>query len=108
MRTARFAGPDATYSANVVKLLAAMEGVADRAARFRTVVALATPDGDELLAEGRLDGSIATERRGAGGFGYDPVFEVGERTLAEMGPDEKNRVSHRARAIRAMGDLLTR
>ncbi len=105
--TARFAGPEATYSTNVAKLLDVMGEVTDRAARFRTVVALVTPDGDELTTEGVVHGRIATERRGEGGFGYDPVFVVGDRTLAEMGSAEKNRVSHRGRAVRAMRELLS-
>jgi XTP/dITP diphosphohydrolase len=104
--TARFAGPDASYAANVAKLLEVMRGVTDRAARFRTVVALVTPEGDEVIAEGVVDGWIVDQRRGTGGFGYDPVFLAGERTLAEMGPAEKNRISHRARAIRALREAL--
>lgn len=106
--TARFAGPSASYADNVAKLLAAMEGIGDRSARFRTVVALVTRDGVEMTTEGTVEGWITTERRGAGGFGYDPVFLVGDRTLAEMGPDEKNRLSHRGRALRAMAALLAR
>ena len=106
VHTARFAGPGATYSQNVTKLLAEMEGTAERAARFRTVVVLADPSGDELVAEGVLEGRIATTRRGTGGFGYDPVFEVGDRTLAEIPTAEKNSISHRARALRALFELL--
>jgi XTP/dITP diphosphohydrolase len=65
-----------------------------------------TPEGDEVTAEGVVDGWIADQRRGDGGFGYDPVFLAGERTLAEMGPAEKNQMSHRARAIRALRAAL--
>ncbi|MFZ0625466.1 MAG: RdgB/HAM1 family non-canonical purine NTP pyrophosphatase [Acidimicrobiia bacterium] len=100
--TARYAGPSATYEENVSKLLAELGEEADRTARFRTVVALAMPDGVEVVAEGVLDGVIARRRRGSGGFGYDPVFEVSGRTLAEMTLKEKNELSHRARAIRAL------
>lgn len=100
--TARYAGPSATYEENVSKLLAELGEEADRIARFRTVVALAMPDGVEVVAEGVLDGVIARRRRGSGGFGYDPVFEVSGRTLAEMTLKEKNELSHRARAIRAL------
>lgn len=100
--TARFAGPSARYDENVAKMLDVMTGVVDRSARFRTVVALAFPDGVEILAEGTVEGVIAEEPRGEGGFGYDPVFEVDGRTFAEMGPEEKNKMSHRARAIRAL------
>lgn len=104
--SARFSGPDATYESNVVKLLEELDGASDRNARFRTVVAVVAPDGREWTTEGVLDGVIATERRGSGGFGYDPVFDVDGRTLAELGSDEKNAISHRGRAVRAMGELL--
>ncbi|MEX1126873.1 MAG: RdgB/HAM1 family non-canonical purine NTP pyrophosphatase [Acidimicrobiia bacterium] len=104
--TARFAGPMASYAENVSLLLREMEGVEDRRASFRTVVALVFPDGVEVVAEGSVDGVITTERRGGGGFGYDPVFEVDGRTLAEMSLDEKNRLSHRARALRALAAVL--
>jgi XTP/dITP diphosphohydrolase len=66
------------------------------------VVALAFPDGGERMAEGILEGWITTGERGSGGFGYDPVFEVAGRTLAEMSEEEKNRISHRARALAAI------
>jgi len=101
VHTARYAGPEAGYAANRRALLAAMEGVADRRARFRTVVALVLPGGGELLAEGIIEGAITTAERGVGGFGYDPIFEVAGRTLAEMGEAEKNRISHRGRALAA-------
>lgn len=106
VHTARFAGPDATYDDNVARMLEVMEGVANRAARFRTVVALVFPDGVETLAEGSVEGVITEVRRGSGGFGYDPVFEVNGRTLAEMTAGEKSELSHRARAIRALGESL--
>ena len=106
VRTSRFAGPDATYADNVARMLAEMEGVEKRGARFRTVVALVFPDGVEILSEGSVDGAITTTPRGSGGFGYDPIFEVNGRTLAEMGPGEKNKLSHRARAIRALAESL--
>lgn len=106
---ARYSGEGATYASNVAKLLREMEGVADRRARFRTVALLARPNGTEVVAEGVLDGTIATEARGQGGFGYDPVFipeGVDGRTLAEMTPDEKNAISHRGRAFRALASKL--
>ena len=106
VRTARFAGPDATYDDNVIRLLEAMEGVEDRTAHFRTVVALVFPDDVEVMAEGSVDGVIARARRGSGGFGYDPIFEVAGRTLAEMTVQDKNDLSHRARALRALGQRL--
>ncbi|MDE0169829.1 MAG: RdgB/HAM1 family non-canonical purine NTP pyrophosphatase [bacterium] len=106
VHTARFAGPHATYRSNVAALLSALEGVEERTARFRTVVVAILEDGCEVLAEGVLDGEITTAPSGSGGFGYDPVFAVGERTLAEMDEEEKNRISHRARAIEALADTL--
>lgn len=106
---ARYAGEHATYADNVEKLLRELEGVADRSARFRTVIAVAFPDGRELLAEGATDGVIAEEPRGARGFGYDPVFiplDGDGRTFAEMSADEKHTVSHRGRAVEAALDQL--
>jgi XTP/dITP diphosphohydrolase len=100
--TARYAGAGASYDDNVAKLLAELGEETDRTARFRTVVALAMPDGVEVVTEGILEGFITRRRRGSGGFGYDPVFEVSGRTLAEMTLKEKNELSHRARAIRAL------
>jgi XTP/dITP diphosphohydrolase len=90
----------------VTKLLEVLDGVEDRSARFRTVVALAFPDGVEVTAAGSIDGRITTERRGEGGFGYDPVFEVGGVTLAEMSLEQKNALSHRARALRSLLESL--
>lgn len=106
VHTARFAGPAARYEDNVAKMIEVMEGVTDRSARFRTVVALVFPDGVEILADGAVEGVITETARGSDGFGYDPVFEVDGRTLAEMGESEKNRLSHRARAIRALATAL--
>lgn len=106
VNTARFAGLTASYAENVALLLGEMEGVADRKARFRTVVALVFPDGTEVVAEGSVAGAITLERRGEHGFGYDPVFEVGGVTLAEMTLVEKNQLSHRARALRALAAAL--
>lgn len=107
--SARYAGEDATYADNVAKLLAALDGVADRRARFRTVALARFPDGTERLAEGIVDGVIAMEARGDAGFGYDPIFVPdggGGRTFAEMSADEKHAVSHRGRAFRALDALL--
>ncbi len=105
--SARFAGPDATYQDNVVKLLAELDGVAERSARFRTVIAVVTPDGREWTAAGKVEGVITSTPRGTYGFGYDPVFEVDGRTLGEMTRDEKATISHRARALQAIAELLT-
>ena len=108
VRTARFAGPEATYRENVVVLLERMEGVAERSARFVTVAALVMPDGAEVTAQGEIEGALTLRPRGEGGFGYDPVFEVDGRTLAEMRESEKNEISHRARALRALAAKLGR
>lgn len=106
VHSARFAGAAARYEDNVAKLIDVMAGVEDRRARFLSVVALAFPDGVEVVAEGALEGTITEHPRGERGFGYDPVFEVDGRTLAEMSAEEKNRLSHRARAIRALAETL--
>ena len=106
VQTARFAGPTATYQENVAKLLATMAGVSERRATFRTVMALVWPSGKELMAEGQLGGTIATDPRGEFGFGYDPIFEVGQETLGELEIEVKNKVSHRAQAIRALATKL--
>ncbi len=107
--SSRFAGESATYADNVAKLLGAMRGVADRRARFRTVAVVHWPDGREVLADGVVEGDIANEARGTGGFGYDPVFVPaggGGLTFAELGPDGKHRLSHRGRAFRALAERL--
>ena len=106
VRTARFAGPGASYQDNVELLLKKLDGAHDRRAQFRTTVALVMPDGSEILVEGALDGLITESPRGDGGFGYDPVFEVADRTLSEMGLAEKNTLSHRARALRALAEAV--
>jgi XTP/dITP diphosphohydrolase len=105
--SSRYAGPDCSYEDNVRKLLRAMEGEADRAARFRTVVVLSCPDGSERAFEGSLEGTIGTSTRGTNGFGYDPAFVLPDaRTLAELPLAEKNRTSHRAVAFGALADWL--
>jgi XTP/dITP diphosphohydrolase len=108
---ARYAGESATYADNVAKVLAALDGVPalKRTARFATVVVARAPGGDELVVRGEVEGLIATEPRGEGGFGYDSVFEPLEgdgRTFAEMRPDEKHALSHRGRALRALVSRL--
>jgi len=99
--SAQYAGEPPDHAANNAKLLAAVAGISDRRARFRTVAALALPDGRVWTAEGDLEGTIAEAPRGAGGFGYDPLFiPAGEtRTLAEMTSKEKNAISHRRKAL---------
>lgn len=103
--SARLAGPDATDADNNAKLLRLLADVpaVRRTARFRCAIALASPDGDVFVEEGVCEGVIAGEPRGGGGFGYDPLFIVPEygRTFAELPPDVKDRISHRARALAA-------
>lgn len=106
VHTARFAGAGARYEDNVAKMIEVMNGRSNRSARFRTVAALVFPDGVEIVADGTVDGLITEAPRGTRGFGYDPVFEVDGRTLAEMSAEEKNELSHRARALRALGERL--
>jgi XTP/dITP diphosphohydrolase len=108
--TARYAGENCTYHDNTEKLLNALSGERDgnRRARFRTVIALVTPGGEERIFEGSAEGLITELRSGAEGFGYDPIFfsiEL-EKTFAQCSPEEKNRVSHRARAIRKLNEFL--
>lgn len=107
--TAYFAGLQATDAENRAKLLREMEGVADRRARFVTVMLVAWPDGRELIVRGVCTGRIAETERGAGGFGFDPVFlpDDGDgRTFAEMTIEEKHVLSHRGKAFREMARLL--
>lgn len=103
VHTARYAGEAKDAQANMDKLLDALEGQANRVARFRTVIALTTPDGTRTF-EGICKGEIAAQQCGAEGFGYDPVFvpEGGTLTFAEMDAAAKNAISHRGRAVRAM------
>jgi XTP/dITP diphosphohydrolase len=109
VRSARYAGPDASYADNVHKLLAALDGASNRRARFRTVAIACFPDGREVVADGVAEGTIAEAPRGARGFGYDPIFvpDNGDgRTFAEMTPLEKHALSHRGRAFRSLAALL--
>lgn len=118
VRSARFAHDRATDAENNAALLRELEAVDDdaRAARFRCVLALVSPwEDDVTLVEGRCDGGIARTPRGSGGFGYDPLFIVDGhdgRAMAELTEDEKNQVSHRGRAVRALipelGKLVAR
>jgi XTP/dITP diphosphohydrolase len=112
VHSARYAGPEASYGANVAKLLEALGGhdrEQRRRARFRTVALARWPNGEEIACDGTVEGWIADAPRGAAGFGYDPVFVPAEgdgRTFAEMGADDKHRLSHRGRAFRALRDQL--
>jgi XTP/dITP diphosphohydrolase len=110
VHSARFAGPRATYAENRARLLAALADVPPerRTARFRTVCLAVLAEGAERMGEGVLQGRITEQPRGERGFGYDSIFELPGlgRTLAELAPEEKNRLSHRARAARALGLML--
>ena len=98
--SARYAGEHVSYADNNVLLLKNLAGCENRKARFRTVIALIV-DGKEYLFEGRVEGTIATEPHGEGGFGYDPLFvpEGSQLTFAEMSSEAKNKISHRGRAV---------
>lgn len=112
VRSARYAGPGATDEDRYHLLLRRMEEVPEgrRQARFRCVIALANPQGQVWTAEGTVEGVIIREPRGSGGFGYDPVFYMPEVgcTMAELRADQKNRISHRARAAEAIRPILAR
>jgi XTP/dITP diphosphohydrolase len=108
--SARWSGRHGDDEANLDLLLAQLSDVAPehRGARFVCVAAIAWPSGDEHAVEGHLTGHVIGERRGTGGFGYDPIFVPDEesRTTAELSPDEKDAISHRGKAFRALGDHL--
>ena len=112
VRSARYAGEDATDEENLVKLLDEVGAHADRRVAYVCAIALVGEDGSETLFEGRCEGILATEPRGTGGFGYDPAFvpdDTGpddERTMAELSPAEKHAISHRGRAARKLASHL--
>ena len=105
--SARYAGEHCTYQDNVNKVLEEMQGMTNRKACFKTVVALIL-DGETYLFEGRVDGKIIETPRGTSGFGYDPVFmpDDYDQTFAEMGDELKNSISHRARAMQKLMEFL--
>ncbi|MDO8427013.1 MAG: XTP/dITP diphosphatase [Deltaproteobacteria bacterium] len=106
--SARYAGENAADRDNYIKLLSELEGVEDRRARFRCAVALSDPkDGDKTF-EGVFEGVISKGPKGVGGFGYDPVFFVPDKnkTVAELTPEEKNSISHRAKALMKLKEWL--
>ncbi|OON67926.1 RdgB/HAM1 family non-canonical purine NTP pyrophosphatase [Hymenobacter sp. CRA2] len=108
--SARYAGPQRSSADNVQKLLRELPADADRTARFRTVIALVVgpSEDDEFTFSGEVMGRITAKERGAAGFGYDPIFEPEdlERTFAEMSGEEKNQLSHRARAVAQLTSFL--
>lgn len=106
--SARFAGEHGNDDKNNEKLLSLLSDVPPekRTARFVSTVACVFPDGRELVVRGECEGKIGYEKRGENGFGYDPLFYVGERTFAEFTPEEKDAVSHRGNALRALTKAL--
>lgn len=107
VHSARFAGDSKDPDANIEKVFALLGDTVNRKARFRTVIALILKN-EEHLFEGIVDGTINSYKRGTRGFGYDPVFipEGKKQTFAEMEPEEKNSISHRAKAIEKLKDFL--
>ncbi|MBR4171774.1 MAG: RdgB/HAM1 family non-canonical purine NTP pyrophosphatase [Kiritimatiellae bacterium] len=103
VHSARYAGEPTNTPANNAKLLRNLQGITDRAARFRCAIALCAPDGREWAVEGSCPGRIIDAPRGTTGFGYDPLFvpDGYDQTFAELGSEIKNRISHRARALQA-------
>lgn len=110
VRSARFAGEQATDEENLEKLVDALSGEEDRRVAYVCALALVGADGSEWVVEGRCEGELIDTPRGSGGFGYDPAFVPlvgdGKRTMAELSPGEKHSISHRGAAIAALCDLL--
>jgi XTP/dITP diphosphohydrolase len=112
VRSARYAGEDASDEENLAKLLDEVGAQDDRRVAYVCAIALVTEDGTETLFEGRCEGTLVPEPRGSGGFGYDPAFlpdDTGpddERTMAELSPEEKHAISHRGRAARKLASQL--
>ena len=106
--SARYAGEDGNTPKNNALLLKNLEGVTDRRAQFTCAVALIDPEGKEYTVEGHCKGRILTESRGAGGFGYDPLFvpDGFEKTFAELSSEEKNAISHRGEALKKTKEIL--
>jgi len=106
--SARYSGEGATDKTNIEKLLAELGDNPDRKARFVCVLALVDPNGEELVIEGFCEGVILDKPRGEGGFGYDPIFYLPDRekTMAEVDPEIKNRISHRAKACELLTQYL--
>ena len=106
--SARYAGEHGDDKANNRKLLRDLEGVEDRRAHFACAMVLVRPDGSVVRAEGRMDGVIAFAEAGSNGFGYDPLFYLPQRgcTNAQLSPEEKNAISHRAKALHALVEQL--
>jgi XTP/dITP diphosphohydrolase len=112
VRSARYAGEEASDEQNLAKLVEELEGAEDRRLAYVCALAVVEADGSELVVEGRCEGTLASEPRGEGGFGYDPAFVPDDtgpddrRTMAELAPGEKDAISHRGRAARALAARL--
>ncbi len=108
--SARYAGEHGNHEKNMDKLLQSLEGKTNRVARFRTVLCYIDTNGNETYFNGIINGNITLEKRGSGGFGYDPLFmpDGCQKTFAEMTPEEKNLISHRALAVKEFAAFLSR
>lgn len=110
VRSARYAGEGATDEQNLRELMRAIRGIpaGGRTARYRCSAVLAHPDGTIEHADGTCEGILEASPRGSGGFGYDPIFQPAgwDETMAQLTPEQKDRISHRGRAFRALRDLL--
>jgi XTP/dITP diphosphohydrolase len=113
VRSARYAGEDATDEENLAKLIGALAGASDQRLAYVCALVYISPEGEEEIFEGRCEGVMAGVPRGDGGFGYDPAFvpndtgPTDKRTMAELTPDEKHAISHRGRAARALAAHLS-
>ena len=107
--SARYAGTHGDDEANNKKLLDNLKNVPDekRTAHFECAICVSFPDGSEITATGRCDGKIGYEKRGSNGFGYDPLFMVGDKSFAELSAEEKDAISHRGNALKALKEKMT-
>ena len=108
--SARYAGDHGNAPANIALLLENMKDVPDekRTARFMCTVCCTYPDGSEIVVSGKCEGKIGYEPKGDGGFGYDPVFMVGDKSFAELTAEEKDKISHRGNALKALAEALAK
>ena len=107
--TARYMGEDTPYKIKMDSLVKELEGVpsSERTARFVSCAAVAFPDGREFFVTGTCEGTIGYEQRGDNGFGFDPIFYVGDKTFAELSSEEKDSISHRGNSLRALKEKLS-